>query len=91
MTKGYDGQSCSQAIEEFVRNAARPVSFSEIHAGVREKGDWKDITIWRILMSVIVNLVPARREWTHSHPFLLLRPDGRYEMHDAEKHPEVIK
>ncbi len=91
MTKGYRGESCSNAIEDFVRQAGHPVSYSEIHAGVRVKGDWKEITIWRLLMSNIINLVPARYEWPSSRPFLLLRPDGRYELYKKEIHPTVIE
>lgn len=91
MSKGYQGQSCSDAIREFVMNSDHPVTYSEIHAGIRAKGDWKDITIWRILMSNIVNLVPARYEWPNSHPFLLLRPDGRYEIYDRTRHPFVME
>lgn len=91
MTKGYRGQSCSEAIEAFVRNANRPVSYTEIHEGVRSAGGWKDITIWRILMSNIVNLVPARHEWPNSHPFLLLQPDGKYELYIKSEHPAIVE
>lgn len=91
MAKGYSGQSCSEAIEDFVRNSNHPVSYSEIQQGVRSKGGWKDITIWRVLMSNIVNLVPARYEWPHSHPFLLLRSDGKYELYDRNTHPAVVE
>ena len=91
MAKGHAGQSCSEAIEDFVRQSDHAVTYSEIHAGIRGKGDWKDITIWRILMSNIVNLVPARYEWPSSHPFLILRPDGRYELFDRSKHPTVVE
>lgn len=91
MSKGYEGQSCSEAIRDFVMHTGHPVTYSEILAGVRRKGEWKEITIWRILMSNIVNLVPARHEWPSSHPFLLLRPDGKYELYDKNKHPEVVE
>jgi hypothetical protein len=91
MSKGYAGQSCSEAIQGFVMHSDHPVTYSEIHQGIRSEGDWKDITIWRIIMSNIVNLVPARYEWKNSHPFLFLRPDGRYEMHDGNKHPTVME
>ncbi len=91
MSKGYGGQSCSEAIEDFVRQSSHPLSYSEIQQGIRTKGSWKEITIWRILMSNVVNLVPARHEWPNSHPFLLLRPDGRYELYNKEIHPTVIE
>jgi len=63
MAKGYAGQSCSEAIEDLIRHAGHPMAYSEIHRGIRSKGDWKEITIWRITMSNIVNLIPARYEW----------------------------
>ena len=91
MSKGFQGQSCSEAIQDFVMNSNHPVTYSEIDQGMRSKGDWKEITIWRILMSNIVNLVPARHEWPSSHPFLFLRPDGRYEIYEKDKHPEVME
>jgi len=91
VSKGFEGQSCSESIEGFVSQAGHPVTYSEIHNGIRSKGNWKDITIWRIIMSNIVNLVPARYEWKNSHPFLFLRPDGRYEMYDSSKHPAVLE
>jgi hypothetical protein len=91
MTKGYDGQSCSEAIELFVKQSDHPLTYSEIHHGISSKGDWKENTIQRIMMSIIVNLVPARYEWPSSHPFLLLRPDGKYEIYDKNKHPAIIE
>jgi len=89
MAKGYQGQSCSDAIREFVMQSDHPVTYSEIRDGIRSKGTWKEITIWRILMSNIVNLVPARHEWPSSQPFLILRLDGRYEIYDRSKHPTI--
>ena len=91
MSKGYEGQSCSDVIQGFVMQSDHPVTYSDIFQGIRSKGDWKEITIWRIIMSNIVNLVPARYEWKNSHPFLFLRPDGRYEMYDRSKHPPVME
>ncbi len=89
MSKGHEGQSCTDAIQEFVISSDRAVTYTEILLGIQSKGDWKVITIWRILISNIVNLVPARYEWPHSHPSLLLRPDGKYELYDRNKHPEI--
>jgi len=87
MAKGYNGQSCSEAIYNFVKLSDHPVSYSEIQKGIRSTGDWKDITIWRITMSNVVNLIPARFEWPSSHPFLFLRSDGKYELYNKDKHP----
>jgi hypothetical protein len=69
MSKGYKGQSCSEAIQDFLIHTSHPVTYSEILAGVRSDGDWKEITIWRIIMSNIVNLVPARHECRILIPF----------------------
>jgi hypothetical protein len=91
MSKGHEGQSCSEAIHEFVMHSGHAVTYTEILEGVQSKGEWKVITIWRILMSNIVNLVPARYEWPSSHPFLFLRPDGKYELYSKDKHPEIIE
>jgi hypothetical protein len=91
MVKGYQGQSCQEAIFDFVSKTVGPVSYSEIHRNIRSKGAWKDHTVWRIMMSIIVNLVPARHEWENPHPFLFLRPDGRFELYDKNKHPVVIE
>jgi hypothetical protein len=91
MAKGYQGQSCQEAIHDFMIKSVGPVAYSEIHNNIRDKGAWKDHTVWRITMSIIVNLVPARHEWEVSHPFLFLRPDGRFELYDKNKHPAVIE
>lgn len=91
MAKGYQGQSCQEEIYNFVSNAVGPVTYSEIHRALSNKEIGKTITVWRILMSVIVNLIPARHEWESSRPFLFLRPDGRFELYDKNKHPAVIE
>jgi hypothetical protein len=91
MAKGYQGQSCQEEIYDFMSKAVEPVTYSEIYRNIHNEGAWKDHTIWRIIMSIIVNLVPARLEWEMSHPFLFLRPDGRFELYDKNKHPVVIE
>jgi hypothetical protein len=90
MTKGFRGQSCSEAIKSCFSETEGLLSFSQIMASVKEQGSWKDTTIWRHLMSTVVNLIPARYEWTNDK-FLFLRPDGRYEIFIPEKHPEPIE
>jgi hypothetical protein len=90
MTKGNQGQSCADAIKRCFVEDSGPLSYSEIFSQVTKQGEWKDITIWRHLMSTVVNLIPARYEWT-SNKFLFLRPDGRYEIFDSKKHPEPIE
>ena len=90
MAKGYEGQSCGEAIKECFADNPKPLSFSFIMAAVESKGSWKDTTIWRHLMSTVVNLIPARYEWTNEK-FLFLRPDGQYEIFNLNKHPKPIE
>lgn len=90
MAKGYQGESCAEAIKASFRpGEIRP--FSEIFKRTRERGPWKDETIWQHLMSLVVNLPPARRHWGGANPFLFLRPDGQYELHDSKRHPKIVE
>jgi len=89
MTKGNQGQSCADAIRNCLVGVG-PLSYSQIFAEVKKQGSWKDITIWRHLMSTVVNLIPARYEWTNDK-FLFLRPDGQYELYDSVRHPKPIE
>lgn len=90
MAKGYQGQSCADAIKSCFSNHSGQLSFSQIMNAVKQKGDWKEITIWRNLMSTVINLIPAKYEWSNEK-FLFLRPDGQYEMYDKNKHPNPIE
>jgi len=90
MPKGKEGQTCAEAIRDCFKKFREPLSFSQIFKEVKQQGEWKDTTIWRHLMSTVVNLVPARYEWANEK-FLFLRPDGRYELYDQQKHPEIIE
>ena len=63
MVKGYKGQSCAEAIRECFQEHDQPLSYSKIVSQIRQKGSWKEITLWRHLMSTVVNLIPARYEW----------------------------
>jgi hypothetical protein len=90
MAKGYKGQSCAVAIKACFQGVEGPLSYSKIFAKVKEQGTWKDTTIWRHLMSTVVNLIPARYEWANEK-FLFLRPDGQYEIYDNNKHPKPIE
>ena len=90
MTKGRQGQSCAEAVRACFVGVAGPLSYSQIFAQVKQQGSWKETTIWRHLMSLVVNLVPARYEWTNDK-FLFLRPDGQYEIYDETKHPKTIE
>ncbi len=88
MAKGYRGQSCSEAIRECFSTGKHPLSYSDIMSQVKKKGSWKEITVWRHLMSTVVNLIPARYEWKNVNRFLFLRPDGQYELFNKSKHPK---
>lgn len=89
MAKGYQGQSCAEAIRQLVR-VKEPRSFSELFVELKKLGDWKDNTIYQQIMASVVNLPPARNYWPSDHAFLFLRHDGRFELYDRGKHPETI-
>lgn len=71
-------------------NPGEAYSFSALYNQLKERGDWKEETIWQHLMSVVVNLVPARLHWHNVKPFLFLRGDGQYELYDSRKHPDIV-
>ena len=88
MPKGYHDETCAEA----VRAAVRPgevITFSDLFGHVKRRGPWKDSTIWQHLMSLVVNLPPARYHWPSAKPFLFLRADGQYQLYDAAVHPQV--
>lgn len=89
MTKGHQGESCADAIQAVIK-PGEVVRFSELYQRVKQRGAWKDETIWQHLMLLIVNLPPARKHWKTSKPFLFLHEDGRYELYDSTKHPTVL-
>jgi hypothetical protein len=41
-------------------------------------------------MALVVNLPPARLHWPATHPFLMLNPDGTYELYDPKRHPRSV-
>ena len=87
--KGYHNETCAEAIRSVVR-PGEVVRFSELFRRVRQRGTWKESTIWQHSMSLVVNLPPARFQWKSASPFLFLRPDGRYELYDPTLHPPVL-
>ncbi len=89
MPKGYHNETCAQAIRSVVK-PGQVVWFSELFTRVKQRGAWRDSTIWQHSMSLIVNLPAARYHWRSSKPFLFLRPDGRYELYDPAVHPRVL-
>ena len=90
MTKGYAGETCAEAIRSILK-PDEVLSFSQLFDEVKQKGSWKDETIWQHLMLLIVNLPPARYHWKTSKPFLFLHEDGKYELFNPKKHPQVIE
>jgi hypothetical protein len=90
MAKGYQGESCGDAIRSLlIPNEV--VTFSELFKRVKQKGTWKDDSIWQDMMANIVNLPPARYHWKSNKPFLFIHGDGRYELYDPQKHPKVVE
>lgn len=90
MPKGNQGESCADA----VRSSLKPgevATFSELYKRVKQKGGWKDETIWQHLIGLVVNLPPARHHWKTAVPFLFLHGDGRYELYDPQKHPKTME
>ena len=90
MTKGNHGESCSDAARSSFEPGEK-VTFSELYKRVKQKGAWKEETIWLHLICLVVNLPPARYHWKSITPFLFLNGDGRYELYDPTKHPKVIE
>jgi hypothetical protein len=88
MPKGNSGETCAEAIRAVISNS-EVVTYSELFRRVRQRGSWKNETIWQHLMSLVVNLPPARHHWKNSDPFLYLHGDGRYELYDGRVHPQV--
>ncbi len=87
--KGHKGETCFKAIREIVK-PGEIYPFSKLYSQIKEKGDWEDETIYQHLMSVVVNLVPARYRWQNIKPFLFLCGDGQYELYDPGKHPKIV-
>ncbi len=90
MPKGNRGESCAEAILSSLK-PGEVVTFSDLYGRIKQKGAWKDETVWQHLMGLIVNLPPARYHWKSMVPFLFLRGDGQYELYDPNKHPLTVK
>jgi hypothetical protein len=88
--KGYRGETCAEALRVSLK-PGELVRFSELYSRVRTLGAWKDEAIWQHMMSCVVNMPPARRHWRSAEPFLILRLDGRYELHDGSRHPQIVE
>lgn len=89
MAKGHNGETCAEAIKSSIA-PSEVVRYSKLCQRTKKCGIWKDATIRRYLMALVVNLPPARDEWENTRPFLFLRGDGQYEIYDNARHPQVI-
>ena len=87
--KGYNNESCYVAIINCF-TGDKPHRFSDILNDVKKMGAWKDQTIWLHMMSMVVNLPPARLHWPNTKPALFIRPDGQYELYDKSKHSKIL-
>jgi hypothetical protein len=90
MVKGFKGESCAEAIRESI-GTKESVRFSELFRRVKERGGWKNETIWQHLMGLVVNLPLARCHWRTMQPFLFVGPDGQYQIYDPSVHPAVLE
>ena len=88
MPKGYQDETCAEAIRAAIK-PGEVITFSGLFGRVKSRGAWRDSTIWQHLMSLVVNLPPARHQWPSSKPFLFLRGDGQYEVYNPAVHPRV--
>ena len=80
MPKGDKGETCAEAIRAVIE-PGEVVAFPELFGRIKNRGEWKNSTIWQHLMSLVVNLPPARHHWPNSKPFLFLHADGGYEFY----------
>ncbi len=90
MAKGNLGESCADAIRSSL-SAGEVIGFSELYKRVKQKGSWREETVWQHMMGLIVNLPPARYHWKSMSPFLFIHGDGRYELYNSLKHPKTIE
>ena len=90
MPKGHKGETCAKAIRS-IMDPGKILSFSEVYNQVKQRGSWKDETIWQHLMRLVVNLPPARLHWKNANPFLFLHGDGRYELYNPNVHPHILE
>ena len=88
MTKGYKGETCTEAIRASIKTAEILTAY-DLFNRIRESGTWTDDTIWQHLIAHVVNHPAARHHYAGFEPFLYLHEDGRYELFDPAIHPVV--
>ncbi|NIO11571.1 MAG: hypothetical protein GTO40_27545, partial [Deltaproteobacteria bacterium] len=87
-SKTAKGETCAAAI----RAAIEPgeiLSFAKLIERIKQRGRWKNATIWEHLMALVVNLPPARLHWPKLQPFLFLHGDGRYELYQDTEYDHL--
>lgn len=80
MSKVAKGDTCAAVIRAVIV-PGEILAFPKLFERIKHRGRWKNSTIWEHLMSLVVNLPPARHHWPKSKPFLFLHGDGRYELY----------
>jgi hypothetical protein len=86
MGKGYNGETCAEAIRQVVA-VSEPAWYGDVFEKVRCRGTWADDTIHQQMMQWTVNLPPAYLHWPRSsEKFLFLRSDGLYELYRPRAH-----
>ena len=78
-------ETCAEAVRKSFKKG-EIVGFTELFRRIRRRGSWTDDTIWQHLMSLVINLPPARFHWEGVKPILFLHEDGRYELFDSKIH-----
>ena len=58
MAKGHNGETLKEAIVDVI--GSNRLKYSEVFQTVKQRGWWKDDTIYQHMMSLVVNLPPAR-------------------------------
>ena len=87
MGKGKHGETCKQLVYSAIKQLGSPCDANKLVQAVKTNWDGKEDPIWQHLMSLVVNLPPARHHWSKIRDrFLFLREDGQYELYNAAKH-----
>ena len=74
MSKGYKGETCTQAIKAVIEPGDL-LTAAELFNRVRSLGTWTEDTIWQHLIAHVVNHPAARHHYAGFEPFLYLHTD----------------
>ena len=89
MTKGYNGESCDEAVKNAIGRLGNCASAQDLFSKVKQMGAWSDDNIWQTLMATIINLRASYEHWPTvklERRCLLLRENGDYELYQPEQH-----